>query len=546
MKRVLSILLCLVMVFALAACGAQDTKTEAPATTETEAPKVEVTQGGEQETVTGVSTEDETITIAIEGEPPFLMPSTGSAGNPTSYVWNCMIEPLFDYDPTTGGIKGVLADHIEWVDETHYNVILKDGINFANGDPITAEDVAFSLKLSITLGGGSSIWNVDGYKVIDEKTVQLELLNPFVNGAEESLVRQGGKIYSKKVMEEYGYPDAQVLQPDPAKPAASGKYIFKEWVPGQYIMLERNENYWDKENAGYFKYMKFVFVADAAARAMALESGDVDVASYVTTNMGAAYEGSETITPYYIDTCLAGTLILNSGNPERPDSPLKDERVRKAIRLLVDVQAINDLANAGVGVPCETSVSPHTAAYKKIELDRTVNIEEAKRLLAEAGYPDGFELYATNIAPYKAQGEVIKECLRLGGITWAAELEEIPSHFATARTGNYDIAIRSYNHVDYTEALFNNDGRFPPSRYPAMNQYSGDPEWEKICDAVYYTQDPVERQKAFEVAQQYMVDHCISIGLCTTVRLELVRKGLSAPPVNGAGIVLYQDIRPLA
>lgn len=555
MKRALSILLCLVMVLALAACGGSQPASTQPASSggssggdAAPAPApTDVISGIDQNVVSGIS-EDETLTVAIEAEPPFIMPNSGSAGNPTSYVTGCMYEHLYEFNVETGECIPALAESLEWKDDLHYWVTLRDGIKFANGDPITAEDVAYSMVLSLTLGGGSAVFDVDGIKAIDDKTVEIALLQPYVNGAQEALVRRGGAVYSKKALEQLGYPDNQLLVPDPDVPIGSGKFIFKEWVPGQYILLERNENYWNKDNMAYYKYMKFVFVNDAAARAMTIESGDADVASYITANMGAQYEGSDVVTPYYLDTGLAGCVLLNPDNPDHPNSPLRDERVREAIWLLIDAQALNDLGNAGRGTPCETLVSPRSWTYTKIDVDRTVNVERAKELLAEAGYPDGFELYATNIAPYKAQGEVIKECLRLGGIKWDAELEEIPSHFAGCRTGKYDILIRSYQCSDYFDALFNNDGRIPPQKQVGNALYTDEivPGWEEIMDACYYEKDKEKMKEAMAVAQQFMIDHHMCVGFCTTVRLELCRAGLSAPTINGSGICYYQDIRPLA
>ena len=554
MKRALCILLCLVMVLALAACGSSQPASTQPASSDTQSSAAapaekpaDVITGKDQNVVKTIS-EDETLTVAIEAEPAFIMPNSGSAGNPTSYVTGCMNEHLYEYDVETGDCIPALAESLEWKDEKHYWVTLRDGIKFANGDPITAEDVAYSMILGINLSGGSAVFNVDEIKAIDDKTVEIGLINAYVNGAQEALVRRGGAVYSKKALEQLGYPDNQLLVPDPNVPIGSGKFIFKEWVPGQYILLERNENYWDKDNMAYYKYIKFVFVSDAAARAMTVESGDADVASYITASMGAQYEGSDTVTPYYLDTGLAGCVLLNPDNPDHPNSPLRDERVREAIWLLIDAQALNDLGNAGRGTPCETLVSPRSWTYTKIDVDRTVNVERAKELLAEAGYADGFELYATNIAPYKAQGEVIKECLRLGGIKWDAELEEIPSHFAGCRTGKYDILIRSYQCSDYFDALFNNDGRIPPNVQVGNALYTDEivPGWEEILDACYYEQDKEKEKAAMAVAQQFMIDHHMCVGFCTTVRLELCRKGLSAPIVNGSGICTYQDIRPLA
>ncbi len=131
--------------------------------------------------------------------------------------------------------------------------------------------------------------------------------------------------------------------------AGSGKYKFKEWVSGQYILFERNEDYWDDNYVGYFKEIKLTFTADAAAREMAVESGDAQVAYDMPVVQAATYVGNANVNVVVYSFGQNTRLWFNMG--EKGQECLKDEKVRKAIELALDYDAISAVGTAGFGQP---------------------------------------------------------------------------------------------------------------------------------------------------------------------------------------------------
>ena len=405
-----------------------------------------------------VETSEDTLTIALFEEPSTLLlaPTYTKA---LTLVTCCMTETLFEWNEKTGEVLPRLGD-FEWLDDTHFRVTLKEGIKFGNGEELTTEDVlyTFQTKSSISPGAYSTI-NLEATQIEDDYNMVFET-NEVIVQAPERWVQDQFAIYSKKSLEAMGGAETTEIYPSAGNEGiGTGKYVFKEWVSGQYILLERNENYWNQEDMPYYKNLKFVFINDSAARAMAVESGDVDVASEIPCGQATIYENDENVNAYYVDSMLTGVLFMNCSN-----GPLQDEKVREAIWNLVDVNALNQLAAAGFGKICETTISPYSITYDQpADSNRQVNVERAKELLADAGYPDGFSIELNIMSMQKESAEIIKENLRQGGIDAEIIIKEIPAHFDLLRSGEYGLILSDLSPVYYTENLRLVDGRISTS-----------------------------------------------------------------------------------
>lgn len=540
MKKTLSLIMILAVVFGLLAGCSKDTTTPTATPTPT-AQSTPETSGGE--VPTGPVLSDETLTIAINAEPATLMFGKGMANVPTEIAW-CMYDPLFVWKDD-GSVVPYLAESFEWIDDTHFRIKLREDVYFQNGDKLTAEDLLASNLLQRDLAAtGTNIFNYDEFRVEDEYTLVYATKGVWVQAPER--LAQSANTYSKKAIEHHNGADNSSLVP--LMPLGTGKYQFKEWVQGQYIMLERNDNYWNQEALPYYKYIKFVFINDNAARALAVEAGDVDIAANLPTTVAAAYEGHDKVTNHYLDTKQIGVIVWNCNNPENPDSPLKNKKVREAITLLIDKAAFNALSAAGKGKYGETVISPYSIVYDPPApgWEHKVDVERAKQLLAEAGYPNGFTLDYIAPPQYVAQGEVLQECLRKGGIELNVNQYEAPVFVSLRREGKYDIHFSSYNGLNYTENIRLCDGRISFAEVNGGYGYVGDEKWYEIADKCYSTFDIDERIKVYKEAQDHMKENFICLGTNTVIRLELMKAGLKPPIITAAGAsgVDYTVVRP--
>lgn len=394
MKKFVALLLAVLMVAALAACGNTAAPSEnAPASSGSNDQPAVVIQDSTDSQVAqvGDNTEksDETLRIVMAGEPASLM-NEMTAGSFSTYVRSLFADRLLNYDEYTGEFGSYLVESWEQTDETHLRCTLHKGITAEDGTELHASDVIFTLNLGLELCPifMPNDWNVPACVAEDDYTFVLELAEgKSMPGAMANLCLAINCIYDESSLEAAGGVEANRTSPH----WGTGKYKFVEWVPGQYILLERNENYWDESYFGYYKYIRFTFVSDSATRLMSILSGDVDMAPNVALGQAVEFMGNADCQVIAIGKADESGIWLNCSN----DNPVaQDVRVRQAIRMALNIDALNQVATSGLA-DREDFFIKQTSNYFTDPTNGagvTYDVEGAKAFLAEAGYPDGFEL----------------------------------------------------------------------------------------------------------------------------------------------------------
>jgi peptide/nickel transport system substrate-binding protein len=274
---------------------------------------------------------------------------------------------------------------------------LRPGVKFHDGTPFTAEDVAFSIARAAKVPNSPSAFTIytkaaKEVEIVDPLTVRIKTDGPYPLLANDlSNIRiQSKKAAEGKSTEDFNKGTAAI---------GTGPFKFVEWVPGDRLVLERNDNYWGDKPA----WSKVIFrpITSAATRVAALLSGDVDFIDNVPpadikrlkTNKDVAIwqSVSNRIIYLHLDTNRdKSPMVTDKEGHPLDKNPLKDLRVRKAISKAINRQAIVDRVLEGVGIPAGQllpegffGVSPNLKVEK-------YDPAGAKKLLAEAGYPNGF------------------------------------------------------------------------------------------------------------------------------------------------------------
>ena len=298
-------------------------------------------------------------------------------------------------DGDASSIEPLLAS--DWSisdDGLTYTFILRDDVTFANGDPLTAEDVVFSFNRLKNVKAQPSFLAdpIAGLEAVDDSTVAITLTGPRPSFLSE-LANTAFSVTNAEVVRANGGADAadDAAETDAAvdyldqTSAGTGPYVLESWTPQEETVLVRNPNFWGE--APYFDRVIIVNIPEAATQKVALESGDIDLATDLTPDQVVDLEGNETIGIFRGPSTWTHFLLMNRD----PDTggPLADPLVAEAVRYALDYAGYRDL--------WEGSTTPGTnmwiglaGAYgqdKALERD----VERAKSLLAEAGYPDGFE-----------------------------------------------------------------------------------------------------------------------------------------------------------
>lgn len=366
-------------------------------------------------------------------EPPHLDPTAGAPAAIDEVVYANVFEGL-----TRIGSKGEvlpgLAESWDISDDGKtYTFKLRTGVKYHDGSAFDAEDVKFSLDRARAEGSTNAqkalFAGIESVAVKDVNTVEVQLKSP-----------AGNFLFNM------GWGDAVIVAPETAdgnkaNPVGTGPFKFGSWVKGATVNLVKNDDYWGTPVA--LEKATFRFISDPAAALSAMLAGDVDAF--------ANFPAPETIPQLRADPrfnvvigSTEGETILSTNNTK---APFNDVRVRQAIAHAIDRQAIIDGAMFGLGTPIGTHFAPHHPAYVDLVGQYPLDLDGAKKLLADAGYPNGFKATLKLPPPSYARrgGEIVASQLRKIGI----ELEIIPVEWGVwvpevFKAKDYDLTIVSH------------------------------------------------------------------------------------------------------
>ena len=298
-------------------------------------------------------------------------------------------------------VEPCLATSWQQVSPTQWRFNLRKGVKFHDGSPFTADDVVFSYGRIVQPQGTNQIYvtGVKEVKKIDDYTVDLVLSGP--NPVLLRLLvdfRIMSKPWSVKNKSE-NIQDYKAREETFASRNANGTgpYVIKLWEPDKRLVLAANPAWWDKLQGNVTDVIYTPIKADAT-RVAALLAGDVDLVTDLPTQDVTRLRNDPKLK--VLDGVEVRTIFigLDQFSPEllysniKGKNPFKDIRVRKALNISVDRDAIKRVTMRGLSIPAAIMVAPGVHGYTT-ELDKVtpVDLDGAKKLLAEAGYPNGFE-----------------------------------------------------------------------------------------------------------------------------------------------------------
>ena len=284
---------------------------------------------------------------------------------------------------------------------------LRPGVRFHNGDPVTADDVKFSFE---RYRGGAAKILKDTVKEIqtpDARHVRFVFKAPWPDfpAFYGTFVASAGWVVPRKYIERVGEDGFRKA------PIGAGPYKFVSFTPGVELVVEAFEGYWRKQPS--IKRIVFRSLPDETTRAAALKRGEVDIAFLLT---GPTAQEIRRTAGLRLVAPLLGIFWLDFPDQWDPKSPWADKRVRLAASLALDRQALNEAETLGLSRPVGNIV-PRDFDFALPFDPHPYDPKRARQLLAEAGYPNGFEGgEITPFPPYNAMGETIAGWLQAVGI----------------------------------------------------------------------------------------------------------------------------------
>ncbi len=476
MKKVISLLLAVIMIAGvLAGC----TPKEDPDKVETGDPTDKATSIKEE------------IVVGLSAEPSTMDPHIQS-GQATRVIKQNLYRGLVAFQADEQ-IDMELAESIEVGDDNiTYHVKLRDDVKFHDGSDVTAEDVKFSMERIMDEKTGATFGNdfklvVDKVEVINEKELNIILKAPTAPFM-EMLALPESVIVSKAWTESH---DNDLH----SNPMGNGPYTYDSWEKGREIKIEAFKDFY-KEGKPETESIRFVFIPDETTRSNALRTGEVDLIDYVPSNEVIAFENESDIK---VDISEAPFMMLQFNTTE---GPLSDHRVRQAIAYAVDREGVINTAFMGRGTPIygfptivgQNNYDGKYDNYFKKDLDK------AKELLKEAGYPDGFKTKILSTSTYDMHEDtalVVQDSLKAIGIDAEVELPDWSTRIDRSNVGDYEILVSGTagNIVDMDWAT-----NYFASGETRMNSSPGfsDPKIDELLELGRTTLDEKEREKIYD------------------------------------------------
>jgi peptide/nickel transport system substrate-binding protein len=306
----------------------------------------------------------DTLRIVLAQEPPTLEPCESSLTGTGMVVRSNITEPLVERDPATGDLKPLLSTGWRQTSPTDWTFDIRSGVTFQNGQPFTAEDAAFTIDRAVN---SDLMCNVDGY-VFDDSPLGLRVDSPTRLTV---TTEKPDPILPLRLSFVEMVPRTTDTGAKVREPVGTGPYAIADWQTGVSITLTRNDTYWG--DAPAYPRVRYVWRSESSVRAAMIAKGEADMSTGLdpedaTPENSIAYPNNET------------TALRLDGT----QAPLDDIRVRRAISLAIDRQAIVDVLFDGNAEPAAQLIPDGVVGYNDALTPEPADLDAARALIQEA------------------------------------------------------------------------------------------------------------------------------------------------------------------
>lgn len=469
-----------------------------------------------------IDTTKDTITMTVDREPASLDPAVYVS---TYNAHDQIFEGLVTYD-MDGNIVPLLAESYEQVDDVTWTFKLREDVYFHNGEHMTSADVLYTFNRAMTFPQAADyLANLDpeSFEAPDEYTFTFKTKQPYAFTL-NNLCELYLMIVNEKAVQDAGSDEAFGRNP-----VGTGPYMFVNWVPADSITLERFDDYWGEP--AKIKNVVFKYITEPTTRTIDLESGGSDINWVVANEDYERVANGENTTLLKYSIGAYRYLPLNVTK-----EPLNDIRVRQALQYATDAETIwrvvfgEDVADYSTCV-IAPGIGGHTDDIPQYGYDP----EKAKELLAEAGYPNGFEIEFLELSNAVEDMIVtlLKEQWAAVGVTLV--ISPIDSAGINSRLNEGNFYVSSLQQKPQPiDAGFLMWKLFHSNNCGSSNRsYISDPELDAILDEICVTLDQDERDALAIEAQERVNELACVINLCHLHALNGLNKNLRGYEASG-------------
>jgi peptide/nickel transport system substrate-binding protein len=446
------------------------------------------------------------LVVQLTSEPPGLDLTATPASATAAVVFFNIQEALVKVDQQ-GKLVPWLAERWHTADNVNYTFFLKKGVRFHNGRPFAAEDAKFVLERARNPENKHPHFkhyeDVAAIHVKDEHTVTVSLKQPNAMFL-YNLARQGSVMYPREAVSQLK-----------SEPIGTGPFMLERWDRGDRIVLKKNPAY-HVSGIPKLDRVTFRYIPDPNAALAALRAGDVDVMAF-----GFGPENVEVVRKVPNLQVIVGQttsdVILALNNARKPFS---DVRVRRALTHAVDKPEIVKATMFGFRRVLGSNVDPLNPYF--VDMSKVVPHDpgKAKQLLAEAGYPNGFDavLKVSPNYPYAVRaGEVIVQ--QLGKVGVRVKLEQI-------EWGQW--LDRVYRQADYDMTIIGHAEAWDAGNYANPKYYFryDSPKFQEVYKQSETALDDAKRRALYHELQKIMADEAPVVWLYAYPQIVAAKKGV--------------------
>ncbi len=385
LKKVISILLALAMILALAACGEKPAEQQ-PANQPAE--QQPANQPTEQQPApsTPAAPKKEDIIVLVNQEMDSWDPSSSTA-MANQYVMNLVYNQLFRQNDLNGtGWEPDLAKSWNWNSDTELQIEIHSGVKFTDGTELTTEDVMYQISRAQVASSAAALMKlVDHCEKIDDYNMKIITKSPYPTLL-LALTHMSCHIPAKSYSQA-----CEAAGNWEALPVGSGHYICDERVLGQYVHLVRNDNYWNKDDMAKNKTLTMKLIPEGANRTIMIETGEADLCmQFQTSDYNRVKNEPDKVKLYEGESSTMWYMSMKLNSPDYPW--FQDINVRKAINCAVDREAVVLAGYDGLGTPNWSYIANPCLGYKDESHTYPYDIDKAKEYLSKTQWPNGFEV----------------------------------------------------------------------------------------------------------------------------------------------------------
>jgi peptide/nickel transport system substrate-binding protein len=431
---------------------------------------------------------DGVLVAAIGGDPDQLDPHTTTSSfafTVLENVYDTLVQPGDDLT-----MEGALAESWETSDDLlTWTFNLRDGVQFHDGSPLTADDVIASLQR--IADEGQNAWRltmIDEMNAVDELTVELVLSRVAPNLLEQIGAFKGLAIAPASAIE------ADTLGDEPV---GTGPFRYVSFTPGDNVVLERFDDYWGGTPA--LSGIEFRVIPDQGVKLTNLETGEVDWIDSVAPEQIDALVARDDVVLGQVAGLDYHYIALNNARP-----PFDDVRVRQAIAFAIDIDTLTEAAQFGAATPNETAIPPTSFWYHEYA-PYGHDPDAARDLLEEAGVGDlEIDLMVSSDFPETVTAaQVLESQLGEVGISVSIRSEDFSTWLDEQGEGNFDAFLLSWigniDPDDFYYAQHHSEGGF-------NFQGFADGEVDELLDSARVEVDEAARKALYDQAAERIVD----------------------------------------